>query len=179
MEIQAVSQVNRSEQLNQQTQQMQSDRTASASKSDVARFDKAMTANAHSAHQTQATTQAQQVQAASQIREIEKAKRINRVQVVDAKQLQYINETQAGQCVADGSQDGCLGDAILESLDDIRKDSRAELGSMRESLKNESLSSQELLKIQFDMNNWMMKKEVFSKTSSSVQRSIDTLFKAQ
>ena len=181
MEIQAVSQVSRSEQLNQQAQSsQQASPSDNASSADTQRLERAMTSGSQNSSQIQAANQAQQSQVAHPVREAERVNHVNQVQVVDGKQVAFINETQAGQCTAGGQQDGCLGDTILNGLDKIRQDSTDQFKSIELALSGDSLNSaQDMLRIQYEMNVWALKQELFAKTAGGFDRSIDTLLKSQ
>lgn len=181
MEIQAVSQASRSEQLTQHSQSsQQASPTNHPSRADTEQFERAMTSGTQSSHQTQLANQSQQAQGVQQVREAEGVKRVDQVQVVDGKQVAFINETQASQCTADGPQDGCLGDVILDGLDKIRQDSTEQFKTIELALSGDNLNSaQDMLRIQYEMNIWALKQELFAKTAGGFDRSIDTLLKSQ
>ncbi len=73
-----------------------------------------------------------------------------------------------------------LGDSILNSVDRMRMDHRETVQNIEKALNSgESLSTEELLKIQMQVTRMTVEQDLSAKVASKLNQSIETLLKAQ
>ncbi len=71
------------------------------------------------------------------------------------------------------------GDQILNGLESIRTDCMDQFNTIEVALADPEISTTELMNIQYEMNIWAFKQDLFAKCAGGVDRNVDTLLKAQ
>ena len=97
-------------------------------------------------------------------------KPVGPVQEVSSSDLRVQSTEQA---------DGRLGDKMLDGVERLRSESKQHINDIMVSLNDPNMSSSQMLKVVVDMNMWSMKQELLAKSAGGVDRSVDSLLKAQ
>lgn len=100
---------------------------------------------------------------------------------ISAENIVSVQSNSLGgiQCSPVEAGKPCFGDSILEGLDKIRTNSMDQISEINVAFNDGQVSPADVLKMQFEMNVWAMKQELFAKTVGSAERGVDTMLKSQ